>query len=473
MPDPVVPVILSGGVGTRLWPLSRQLMPKQFLPLAGPRTMLQDTALRATGKGFAAPLVVCNEEHRFIVAEQLRAAGVAPQSIILEPEGRHTAAAVAVAALWLARRSPDTVMLVQPSDHVIGDLARFRAAVATASLAAAQGLLVTFGITPTAPETGYGWIAAGAPVAGLDDTYAVARFVEKPDAEEAARLLAAGGHSWNSGMFVFAAGAVIAELDRYAPAVMAACRAAVAGAGADLDFLRLDSAAFAASPAVALDVAVMEKTTRAAVVPAALGWSDVGAWRALWDIGDRDAAGNVIVGDVVQIDSEACYLRSDGPLVAAIGLKDFVVVATQDAVLVAPQDESQRVRAIVDRLAAGGRRESVAHPQTYRPWGYWQTIDRGPGFQVKRIRLHAGGAVRPRRHHHATQHWAVVTGAAQVTVDGVAGTLRAGQSISIPPGAAHALLALGDEPLDLIEVQTGPDARQDNFERLENGAGKV
>ncbi|MGE0255183.1 MAG: mannose-1-phosphate guanylyltransferase/mannose-6-phosphate isomerase [Alphaproteobacteria bacterium] len=469
MPDPVVPVILSGGAGTRLWPLSRQLMPKQFLPLAGPRTMLQDTALRASGEGFAAPLVVCNEEHRFIVAEQLRAAGVAPRSIILEPEGRHTAAAVAVAALWLARSAPDAVMLVQPSDHVIADVERFRIAVAAAARAARQGLLVTFGITPTAPETGYGWIELGAPADGLDGIHRVARFVEKPSADAAARLLAAGGHAWNSGMFVFTAAGILAELDRHAPAITAACRAAVAGARADLDFLRLDGAAFAAAPAVALDVAVMERTSRAVVVPAALGWSDVGAWGALRDIGARDAAGNVVVGDVIQLDSEACYLRSDGPLVAAIGLRDFVVVATQDAVLVAPRDESQKVRAIVDRLAAGGRREAAAHPQTYRPWGYWQTIDRGPGFQVKRIRLHAGGAVRPRRHRHAAQHWVVVAGTAQVTVDAVAGTLRAGQSISIPPGAAHALLALGDEALDLIEVQTGPDARQDDFERVDAG----
>ncbi|MGB0626496.1 MAG: mannose-1-phosphate guanylyltransferase/mannose-6-phosphate isomerase [Alphaproteobacteria bacterium] len=464
----ITPVILSGGAGTRLWPMSRRDYPKQFLPLAGDQTMLQETALRVgVPQRFAPVLVVCNEEHRFMVAEQLRRQEQAPQGILLEPIGRNTAPALTAAALWLLDRDPDAIMLVLPSDHVVQNVAAFREAAYMAAAAAEDGRLVTFGIAPRAPETGFGYIAAGGSVDGLNGVRDVDGFVEKPDLTTAQAFVDGGNHFWNSGMFVFRADTLVAEIDRLTPETGTACRAALAGGSEDLDFLRLNAEAFAAAPATSIDYAVMEKTDRAAVVPVDMGWSDVGSWRALWEIGAKDNAGNVVVGDVVQVGARDCYLRSDGTLVAAIGLEDFVVVASADAVLVAPKDEVQQVRDIVEALGKAGRSEAVTFPEVYRPWGWHKTLNTGPGFHVKRISVHAGGRVNLRRHRHAAQHWMIVDGTAQVTLEDETRALEPGESISIPAGAAHALATADNRALTLIEVQAGPNAGKDEFERLE------
>jgi mannose-1-phosphate guanylyltransferase/mannose-6-phosphate isomerase len=464
----ITPVILSGGAGTRLWPMSRRDYPKQFLPLAGDQTMLQETALRVgVPQRFAPVLVVCNEEHRFMVAEQLRRQEQAPQGILLEPIGRNTAPALTAAALWLLDRDPDAIMLVLPSDHVVQNAAAFREAAYMAAAAAESGRLVTFGIAPRAPETGFGYIAAGGSVNGLDRVRAVDGFVEKPDLTTAQAFVDGGNHFWNSGMFVFRADTLIAEIDRLTPETGIACRAALAGGSEDLDFLRLNAESFAAAPATSIDYAVMEKTDRAAVVPVDMGWSDVGSWRALWEIGAKDNAGNVVVGDVVQVGARDCYLRSDGTLVAAIGLEDFVVVASADAVLVAPKDEVQQVRDIVEALGKSGRSEAVTFAEVYRPWGWYKTLNTGPGFHVKRISVHAGGRVNLRRHRHAAQHWMIVDGTAEVTLEDETRALEPGESISIPAGAAHALATADNRALTLIEVQAGPNAGKDEFERLE------
>lgn len=463
----ITPVILSGGSGTRLWPMSRRDHPKQFLPLAGDNSMLQETALRVrVPKHFAPVLVVCNEEHRFMVAEQLRRQEQEAQGILLEPVGRNTAPALTAAALWLLERDPDATMLVLPSDHVVQNVPAFRTAAYQAAAAAAKGHLVTFGITPRAPETGFGYIAAGAPAEGLDGVRAVEGFVEKPDQAAAQTFVDGGNHFWNSGMFVFRADTLVAEIDRLTPDTGAACRDALAKGRADLDFFRMDADAFAAAPADSIDYAVMEKTNRAAVVPVSMGWSDVGSWRALWEIGAKDNAGNVVVGDVVQVGARDCYLRSDGTLVAAIGLEDFVVVASADAVLVAPKDEVQQVRDIVETLGRTGRPEAVTFPEVYRPWGWYKTLNSGTGFHVKRISLHPGGRVNLRIHRHAAQHWMIVDGTADVTLGDAQHLLEPGESISIPAGAAHALATADNRPLTLIEVQAGPNAGKDEFERL-------
>lgn len=464
----ITPVILSGGAGTRLWPMSRRDYPKQFLPLAGDQTMLQETALRVgVPQRFAPVLVVCNEEHRFMVAEQLRRQEQAPQGILLEPIGRNTAPALTAAALWLLDRDPDAIMLVLPSDHVVQNVAAFREAAYMAAAAAEDGRLVTFGIAPRAPETGFGYIAAGGSVDGLNGVRDVDGFVEKPDLTTAQAFVDGGNHFWNSGMFVFRADTLVAEIDRLTPETGTACRAALTGGSEDLDFLRLNAEAFAAAPATSIDYAVMEKTDRAAVVPVDMGWSDVGSWRALWEIGAKDNAGNVVVGDVVQVGARDCYLRSDGTLVAAIGLEDFVVVASADAVLVAPKDEVQQVRDIVEALGKAGRSEAVTFPEVYRPWGWYKTLNTGPGFHVKRISVHAGGRVNLRRHRHAAQHWMIVDGTAEVTLEDETRALEPGESISIPAGAAHALATADNRALTLIEVQAGPNAGKDEFERLE------
>jgi mannose-1-phosphate guanylyltransferase/mannose-1-phosphate guanylyltransferase/mannose-6-phosphate isomerase len=354
----ITPVILSGGAGTRLWPMSRRRFPKQFLPLAGECTMLQETAMRVdAAQRFTAPLIVCNEEHRFIVAEQIRAQELELQTIMLEPIGRNTAPAIAAAALRLLEADPDALMLVLPSDHVVQNVMAFRCAATIAGDAADQGHLVTFGIKPGGPETGFGYIEAGEPIVGEDAVRRVKAFVEKPDRPTAERYVAGGNHFWNSGMFVFRADTLIGELERLSPDIVTACRAALDKAERDTDFVRLNKDAFAAAPSISIDYAVMERTDRAAMVPVDMGWSDVGSWQALWEIGGKDHAGNVVVGDVVQIGAGNCYLRGDGVLVAAIGLEDFIVIATKDAVLVAPKGESQEVRQIVDALAEKRRRE--------------------------------------------------------------------------------------------------------------------
>ena len=467
---PVVPVILSGGAGTRLWPLSRELYPKQLLALAGPRTMIQETAARASGAPFGAPVVVCNEEHRFIIAEQLRAIGIAPRAILLEPVGHNTAAAAAAAACLIDRG--ETMMLL-PSDHVVRDLAAFRAAVETARLAVDAGRIVTFGIDPEAPETGYGYIRRGSALAGIAGVYAVDRFVEKPDLATAKGYLAEGGWAWNSGMFMFGAGAYLDELAVHEPAIATAARTALEGARRDLDFVRLDRAAFEKAPSKSIDYAVAERTKKSAVVPARLGWSDVGAWNALWEIGERDAAGNVVQGDVIASDTTNSYLRSEDRLVATVGVDNLVVVATKDVVMVAAMDRAQEVKKIVDRLKAAGRSEASAHPVVYRPWGTYQTVDLGARHQVKHIMVKPGAKISLQKHAQRAEHWVVVSGTARVTRDEDVLILRENMSVYIPVGCVHRLENPGSEPLRIVEVQSGGYLGEDDIVRLEDSYGRT
>jgi mannose-1-phosphate guanylyltransferase/mannose-1-phosphate guanylyltransferase/mannose-6-phosphate isomerase len=472
--DKIVPVILSGGSGTRLWPVSRALYPKQLLPLMSERGMLQETVLRVGDPElFGPPLIVCNDEHRFIIAEQMRQIGVEPMAILLEPVARNTAAATAAAALYLADRDADAVMLVMPSDHVIGDGDAFRAAVASAAQAAVDTALVTFGVTAATPETGYGYIRRGAALDSADGCYRVAEFVEKPARAKAARFVAAGDWFWNSGIFLFSARSYVAELERHGPATLAACREALRLGAADLAFFRLDREAFAAAPPVSIDYAVMEHTENAAIVPVEMGWSDIGSWSALWETGPRDARGNVIVGDVEARGVSDSYLRTDGRLLAAIGLTDVVIVVTTDAVLAVARDRVQEVAGLVEALRAGGRNETVSHPLVYRPWGSYESIDSGGGYQVKRITVNPGAALSLQKHKRRAEHWVVVAGVAHVTRGDETFELRANESTYIPVGTLHRLKNTGGEPLHLIEIQTGDYLGEDDIVRVADDYGRT
>ncbi len=468
----IVPVILSGGAGTRLWPLSRELYPKQLLPLLSEHSLLQETARRASGPLFAPPLIVCNDEHRFIIAEQLRQLDIKPQAIVLEPAARNTAPAVAAAAKMLAAEKRDTLMLVLPSDHAIADVGAFHKAVETAAAAARAGRLVTFGITPEHPETGYGYIRRGAALGGVAGAYAIERFVEKPDLETAQGYVADGAWSWNSGMFLFPARLLLDELMRFEPAMVEAVADAVGRANQDLEFVRLAKDSFSRAPAKSVDYAVMEKTERAAVVPATLGWSDVGAWSALWDIGDKDQSGNVVVGDVIAHETTNSYLRSERVLLATLGIADAVVVATSDVVLVAAKDRVQDVKKIVEQLKAKGRSEAVSHPIVYRPWGSYQSIDTGHRHQVKHIMVKPGHKLSLQKHAHRAEHWVVVSGTARVTRDEDMLTLRENMSTYIPVGCVHRLENPGPAPLHLIEVQSGGYLGEDDIIRLDDTYGR-
>jgi len=469
----ILPVILSGGSGTRLWPASRESYPKQLLPLVSPRSMIVETALRApAAAGFAAPIVVCNETHRFIIAEQLREAGVEGCRIVLEPAGRNSAPAIAAAALLAAESDPMTVLWMMAADAVVDDVSALHASVAVAARAARAGRIATFGIAPTRAETGYGWIARGEPVPEAEGCFAVARFIEKPDAATARALLEAGGMFWNSGMFVFTAETLLSELERHAPEVLRAVRAAVAERRADLDFLRLGSS-FAEAPAISLDYAVAERTDRAVVVPCGFGWSDVGSWAALWELAVRDAAGNAAIGNVLLEGCSGCYVRSDGPLVAATGLADTVVVAEEDAVLVVPRARAQEVRRIVDRLKAAGRREAAEHRRIYRPWGFYEGLIAGERFQVKRIVVQPGRRLSLQKHYHRAEHWVVVNGTALVTRDNEQILLRENDSVYLPLGCVHRLENPGKIPLALIEVQSGAYLGEDDIVRLEDVYGRA
>ncbi len=464
----LIPVLLSGGSGTRLWPLSREAYPKQFLPLAGAQTMLQATWARVRDLGAAAPLAVANEEHRFMVAEQLREVGCTPAALILEPVGRNTAPAIAVAALQALTDGEDALLLVLPSDHVIRDEDGFRAAVRAALPAAEQGALVTFGIVPAAPETGYGYIKA-APGEGVR---AVERFVEKPDRATAERYLAEGGYYWNSGMFLFRAGRFLEELERLQPAMLAACREALAKARRDIDFLRLDKDAFGACPADSIDYAVMEKTAHAAVLAVDLGWSDVGSWSALWEVAARDAAGNAHRGDVIALDCRDTYAWGERRLIALIGLDDVVVVDTDDALLVARKDRVQQVKEIVRRIKAEKRSEATWHRKVYRPWGAYDSIDAAERFQVKRITVKPGATLSLQMHHHRAEHWIVVSGTARVTRGDEVFLLGENESTFIPLGTRHRLENPGKLPLELIEVQSGGYLGEDDIVRFEDRYGR-
>ena len=461
------PVLLSGGSGTRLWPLSREAYPKQFLALAGDDTMVQATWRRVAPLAGAAPIVVANEDHRFLVAEQLRQAGAPRAAILLEPAGRNTAPAIAAAALQATADGADPLLLVLPSDHVVTDEAAFHAAVREAIPAAAGGALVTFGIVPGAPETGFGYIQAEAG----DGVRAVRRFVEKPDAATAARYLSEGGYYWNSGMFLFRASRFLAELGRHAPAMLAAVRAACDGAVRDGDFIRLDKAAFEACPADSIDYAVMEKTDRAMVLPVDIGWNDVGSWSALWEVSEQDADGKAHHGDVIAVDSRNSYAWARR-LVALVGVDDLVVVETDDAVLVAHKDKVQQVKEVVARLKAGQRSHAVLHREVHRPWGSYDSIDQDEGFQVKRIKVKPGGRLSLQSHTRRAEHWIVVRGTARVTRDNDVFELHANQSTYIPLGAKHRLENPGDEVLELIEVQSGDYLGEDDIVRYEDVYGR-
>src|SRR5947209_1581942 len=469
----IYPVILSGGSGTRLWPMSRSLYPKQLLALFGDTSLLQQTVSRIVGKpDFAPPVIVANEEHRFIIAEQLREIGVEPAALLLEPVGRNTAPAAAVAALRIAESAPDALMLVMASDHAIRDPAAFHAAVRRAAAAGRGGRLVCLGVTPDRPETGYGYIAAGKPIGKREGAFAVARFVEKPDLADAERFVASGEYFWNSSIFLFPVELYLAELERLRPDMLAACKEALAAAKSDADFVRLEKTAFAACPADSIDYAVMEHTSRAAIVPVSMGWSDVGSWDALWEMSDKDPAGNALSGKVVAEDTRNCYLRSENGLVAAIGAEDLVVVATDDAVMGAPRNRTQEVKRLVARLLAERHDEADALPTVHRPWGTYRSIHNGSRVQVKHITVKPGAKLSLQMHHHRAEHWVVVQGTAKVVRGDEEVVLTEDQSTYIPLGAMHRLENIGKIPLHVIEVQSGSYLGEDDIVRFDDHYGR-
>ena len=469
------PVILSGGAGTRLWPLSRAAYPKQLLPLVSERTLLQETAARnLSDVGFAAPLLICNEDHRFLVDEQLRQVAIEPLAILLEPIARNTGPAIAAAALWLLARDPDALMLVQPSDHVVADTEAFHRAVMQGIAAAQAGRLVTFGVKPTRPDTGYGYIQAGAILAGADGVRLVDRFVEKPNRETAERFLADGNFLWNSGIFLLSARAYLDELARINAAMLNACERAMRDGQEDLAFFRLDRAAFAEAPSLSIDHAVMEHTNRAAVVPVDMAWSDVGSWHALRGIGKADESGNVLQGDVLAENVTNSYIRSsEGRLVAAVGLDNVVIVATDDAVLVANADSAAQVSGLVTTLRQHNSSEPDQHTTGYRPWGNYRTVDAGDRFQVKRITVKPGGRLSLQKHYHRAEHWVVVHGTAIVQRGEERMIVRENESVYIPIGTEHRLENPGKLPLQLIEVQSGPYLGEDDIVRVADSYGRT
>ena len=469
----VYPVILSGGSGSRLWPLSRALFPKQFLALSGENSLIQDTALRAQGPGFAAPIIIGNLEHRFLIAEQMRELCVKPDVIVLEPMGRNTAPAAAIAALIVARKDPNGIMLLMPADHIVRNRTAFLGAVEHAMAAAEKNHLVTFGIEPNSPETGYGYIKRGNPLKDLKNGFEVARFVEKPDAVTAAGYIASGNYVWNSGMFAFKATAFLSELERLEPQMLATCRASLDGASTDLDFLRLQPDEFEKAKSASIDYAVMERTDKAAVVPVEMGWSDIGSWESLWSVAKHDTNGNVVRGDVLEYDSRNCYLRSEGPLVAAVGVEGVVVIATPDAVLVGRKNASQDVKRIVEQLQVSGRELHNTHRKVYRPWGSYEGIDTGDNFQVKHITVNPGAKLSLQMHHKRAEHWIVVSGTAQVTCGDKVFTMNENEATFIPLGSKHRLENFGPEPLHLIEVQSGCYLGEDDIVRFEDSYGRA
>lgn len=471
------PVVMAGGSGSRLWPLSRVLYPKQFLCLKGELTMLQATINRLNGVVCESPVVICNEQHRFIVAEQLRQLNKLTENIILEPAGRNTAPAIALAALAARRSSPDSdpLMLVLAADHMIENEQAFRNAVLEAMPFAESGKLVTFGIVPGQPETGYGYIRRGEVCDPQVDALAfdVAQFVEKPDLATAEGYVSSGEYYWNSGMFLFRAGRYLEELAKYRPDILQACEQAMAGCDPDLDFVRVDEKAFLACPDESIDYAVMEKTADAVVVPMDAGWSDVGSWSSLWEISDRSEEGNVHHGDVISHDSQNSYVYAESGLVTTVGVKDLVVVQTRDAVLIADRNQVQDVKKVVERIKADGRHEHHIHREVYRPWGKYDSIDAGQRYQVKRITVKPGEGLSLQMHHHRAEHWIVVAGTARVTIDDEVTLLGENESIYIPLGATHCLENPGKIPLELIEVRSGAYLEEDDIVRFQDRYGRV
>lgn len=466
------PIIMAGGSGSRLWPLSRQLNPKQFLPLADADfSMLQATIQRLDGLGAALPRLICNEQHRFLAAEQLRLLGLEKANILLEPVGRNTAPAIALAALQACSESDDPILLVLAADHLIQDVDAFQTCIQTALPLAQDGKLVTFGIVPTHAETGYGYIEQGIDV-GIGG-FKVSRFVEKPDLVTAQEYLANGSYFWNSGMFMFRASRYLQELEAFRPDILAACRAALAGGSQDMHFTRVDEAAFAACPDDSVDYAVMEKTADAVMVPLDAGWSDIGSWAALWDVSDKDEQGNVFKGDVLNQRSNNTYVHADSRLVATVGLDDLVIVETKDAVLVAHKDHVQDVKKIVEQLKTGARTEHINHREVYRPWGVYDSVDNGHRYQVKRITVKPGAKLSVQMHHHRAEHWIVVSGTAKVTNGERTYLVCENESTYIPIGQIHALENPGVIPLELIEVQSGSYLGEDDIVRFEDKYGRA
>lgn len=474
----IVPVILAGGSGTRLWPLSRELYPKQFLPLVDRYSLLQNTVLRLRGAGgISPPIVICNENHRFLVAEQLRAVGIKPSSIILEPVGRNTAPAIAAAAISALRPDEDNILLVLPSDHHMDHSDSFSAAVSAGSELAEHDYLVTFGIVPAYPETGYGYIEKGEPVAmagqgELNQVLRIRRFVEKPPASLAREYFDSGDYLWNSGMFMFRASRILEELRSFVPEVVAACERAYHNGSGDMDFYRLEAGAFGESPGISIDYAAMEKTERGVVIPLSTHWNDLGSWAALWEVQEKDAKGNVNMGDVMLHDVTNSYIHGSSRLVAAIGLDNLVVVETSDAVLIADWNRVQDVKVLVEQLKERGREEAVSHQKVYRPWGSYEVISMGNRFQVKRITIKPGTKLSLQRHHHRAEHWVVVRGTALVTEGDKEYILKEDESTYIPLGVTHRLENPGKIPLEIIEVQTGSYLGEDDILRFDDVFGR-
>nr|WP_309782832.1 mannose-1-phosphate guanylyltransferase/mannose-6-phosphate isomerase [Halomonas janggokensis] len=466
----MTPVIMAGGSGSRLWPLSRHLHPKQFLPLFGDNSMLQATLDRLSSLEHRTPLLICNEEHRFLVAEQLRQQGARDVQILLEHEGRNTAPAIALAALHSLEQEPEAMLLVLAADHLIENVDAFHQSINQAKVLADDGQLVTFGVVPTHAETGYGYIQRGAKQG--DYGFEVKRFVEKPDSETAETYFASGEYYWNSGMFLFKASSYLEELGRFQPEIVAACRAALDGATQDLDFTRLDAEALRTCPADSIDYAVMEYTDKASVVPLDAGWSDIGSWSAIWDICAKDDQGNATHGDVMLHDSHDVMVHADHRLVATVGVDELVVVETKDAVLVARKDRVQEVKRIVERLKAEGRSEQINHREVYRPWGVYDSIDHGKRYQVKRITVKPGGKLSVQMHHHRAEHWVVVSGTAKVLNGKDTYLVSENESTYIPIGQVHALENPGVIPLELIEVQSGSYLGEDDILRFEDQYGR-
>jgi len=470
MNNKIIPVVLSGGSGTRMWPLSRSHYPKQFLPLVSEKTLLQETVLRLPALDhLSSPMVVCNEDHRFMVAEQLHQLGIDPRAILLEPFGRNTAPAVALSAL--AAPSPDDILLVLPADHVITDHQALAQAIEKAVELADTGHLVTFGIVPTAPETGYGYIHRGDEL-GSKNAFVVDRFVEKPDLQTARKYLDDGAYYWNSGMFAFKAGSYLDELEKFNPEILSVCKNASEKGLKDLDFCRIDPQVFEACPSDSIDYAVMEKTDHAVVIPLDAGWNDVGSWSSLWEVSDKDAQGNRVHGDVMTLDTRNSLLHSESRLVASIGLDDIVVIETDDAVMVASKERVQDVKKIAERLKEEKRSEAEAHRKVYRPWGWYDSIDIGPRHQAKRIAVNPGSKLSLQKHHHRAEHWVVIKGTAKITNGDNEFLLTEDESTYIPIGTMHRLENVGKIPLEIIEVQTGSYLGEDDIERYSDDYGR-
>lgn len=467
----IFPVILSGGSGTRLWPLSRAMYPKQFIRFFNGQgsSFLGATLTRLKQDGeFAAPILLCNNDHRFLVNEELERRGIAPKSLILEPVARNTAAAIAVAALVATREDPSAILAVMPSDHVVSDEAKFVECVKQAAKVAATGRLVLFGIQPASAHTGYGYIRKGGTLEGFGGAYAVDAFFEKPNAATAERYLADGSYYWNSGIFVLHARTFLEELAQLQPAILEAARGALAGAHDDLGFLRLDRKAFAASPNISVDYAVMEKTAAAAVLPIDVGWNDIGSWTSLWEIAPRDDDGNYTHGDAILEDTQDCYVHSEKSLISTIGVKNLIIVDTPDALLVADKSRAQDVSKVVAKLRSSNRKEQEQHLRNYRPWGYFETLNIGPRFQVKLLHVKPGGKLSMQMHHHRSEHWTVVQGTANVFIGDGEQLVRENESVYISATQWHRLENPGKVPLELIEVQIGTYLGEDDIIRTDD-----